>query len=98
MSNYIHEWDEEKNALLKDKFRICFEDVLIALQSGKLLSEEPHFNQKDYPHQKIYIVEINEYAYVVPFVIHNAKQSYFLKTIYPSRKHTKLFLTDRHND
>ncbi|MFT6157214.1 MAG: hypothetical protein ACI9I4_002131, partial [Neolewinella sp.] len=36
MSNYIHEWDEEKNALLKDKFRICFEDVLIALQSGKL--------------------------------------------------------------
>ncbi len=91
MSDYIHEWSEEKNAMLKSKFGVCFEDVLIALQNGKLLSEEPHFNQKDYPHQKIYIVEINEYAFVIPFVINNTKRSLFLKTIYPSRKHTKLF-------
>jgi hypothetical protein len=42
--------------------------------------------------QKIYIIEINNYAYVVPYVINEKRKEIFLKTVYPSRVFTKKYL------
>jgi hypothetical protein len=36
------------------------------------------------------VVEIENYAYIVPFVDHGDERT--LKTIFPSRKYTKLYL------
>jgi hypothetical protein len=47
-------------------------------------------NQKKYPGQKLYVIEIDRYAYIVPFV--ESEDSIFLKTIIPSRKATKKYL------
>lgn len=40
--------------------------------------------------QSIYIVEIDDYAYLVPFVVDG--DVHFLKTIIPSRKATRRYL------
>jgi hypothetical protein len=45
----------------------------------------PHHNPEKYPNQKILLVEINGYIYYVPFV--EGEDSYFLKSIIPSRKY-----------
>ena len=48
-----------------------------------------HPNQAKYFHQKIYVIEINGYGYMIPF----EKQGnvVILKTIYPSRKIIRLY-------
>jgi len=43
-----------------------------------------------FAHQKIFIVAINDYVYIVPFV--EDEDVLFLKTIVPSRKMTKKYL------
>ncbi len=86
----ILEWDEEKNRLLKEERGVCFEDVIVAFNENKILDVIKHPGKKKYPNQKIYIVEIDNYAYAVPFV--RDKDKIFLKTIIPSRKLTKKYL------
>lgn len=84
-------FNEEKNQLLKVTRKICFEDVIEALKFGQLLADINHPNQ-DRPKQRVYIVQINNYAYAVPYIINEQKKEIFLKTIYPSRVFTKLYL------
>lgn len=87
------DWDEEKNALLKIERGVGFEDVVSAIDEGNLLEVLNHHNSKKYPNQKIYVVKIEDYVYLVPFV--EDEEKHFLKTIYPSRKMTKKYLTER---
>jgi hypothetical protein len=47
-------------------------------------------NQQKHPHQKMYVVNINDYVYLAPFV--RDGDVAFLKTVFPSRKFTKLYL------
>lgn len=77
-----YQWDEDKNQLLKEQRGVSFEDVLDALENGKLLKVLE--GNGDYSHQKRYIVNINNYPYVVPYVEDEHKR--FLKTIFPNRK------------
>ena len=84
------DWNGEKNATLKTEREIGFEDVVIAISEGKLLDVLEHPNKKRYPGQKIFIVEIGRYAYLVPFVENH--QKVFLKTIIPSRKATRDYI------
>lgn len=42
------------------------------------------------------VIEINNYAYVVPYVEKEGK--IFLKTIFPSRKYTKRYLRKENQD
>ena len=85
------DWNSQKNNLLKVSRGIGFEDVVAAITDGHLLDTLEHPNARKYSHQKVYIVDINGYAYSVPFV-ENAEVC-FLKTIYPSRKYTKQYLS-----
>lgn len=84
------DWDKKKNERLKIERNISFEDAILAISEGKIFAVIDHPNKKHYSHQKIYIIAINDYAYLVPFVEDDEK--YFLKTIIPSRKMTKKYL------
>ncbi|MBI4050514.1 MAG: BrnT family toxin [Candidatus Doudnabacteria bacterium] len=87
------EWDAEKNARLKAERDVSFEEVVIAVSEGKLLDLLRHPNKKKYPGQRILVVEINNYAYLVPFI--EDEQRLFLKTIIPSRKATRDYIIKR---
>ena len=69
---------------------MSFEDVIAVLESGDVLDIIEHPNQEKYSHQKMYVVEIRGYAYLVPFV--KDKNKVFLKTIIPNRKAQKKYL------
>ena len=91
----IYSWNIEKNKELKKSRGICFEDIILAINDGKLLDIINHPNKQKFPNQKIFIVEYSNYAFLVPFV--EDKEKVFLKTIIPSRKMTKLYLGENRN-
>lgn len=86
----IFRWDTEKNELLARESGITFEEIVQKIESGAKVIETDHPNKKKYPNQKIMIVDVEGYAYLVPIVI--SENEYFLKTIIPSRKATKKYL------
>lgn len=87
------DWDPEKNEWLIQERDVSFEEVLIAIDEGYLLDIVEHPNKNTYPNQKVFIVQIEEYAYLVPFV--EDEEKIFLKTIIPSRKATKKYTKQR---
>ncbi|MDO8453193.1 MAG: toxin [Sulfurimonas sp.] len=66
---------------------VCFEDVILSLENGKLLNIVPHFNLEKYPNQMLFIITVFDYTYYVPFIEDDEKV--FLKNIIPSRKYHK---------
>jgi len=86
----IIRWNEEKNIKLKLIRNISFEDVEEAILNDSFYRIEMHPDQEKYPNQKKLFVEIEDYIYIVPFV--ENEDEIFFKTIYPSRKDTKLLL------
>ena len=87
-------WSPEKALVLRtDPKRqgVGFEECLIAIAEGRVLADLPHPNLK-FSHQRMYILNINNYAFVVPYVVN--KDGIFLKTVFPSRKHTAMYLRD----
>jgi len=89
----IYEFDPEKNAKLISLRGISFEEIISALGTDKLLDVVVHPNNIKYPHQKMYVIEHNNYAYLVPFVENGNK--IFLKTAFPNREATKYYLNNR---
>jgi len=84
-------WSTTKNEKLKTNRSICFEDVISAIESGGLLDDLEHTNSTRYPHQRVFVVLINNYVYGVPYVSND--NEIFLKTIYPSRKLTAVYFS-----
>jgi len=89
------DWDDEKNELLKRERGISFEEVVFHIEKGDVLDVIDHPNAAKYQSQKVYIVDIDGYAYLVPFVV--TQDVRFLKTIIPSRKMTRKYLYDDEN-
>jgi uncharacterized DUF497 family protein len=89
----IFRWDNDKNELLKQNRGVCFEQVILLLEKGAVLDTIEHPNQDKYPGQKIAVVVIDTYAYLVPYVEHN--EEIFLKTIIPSRKATNMYVREK---
>ena len=87
---YTYIYDEQKNLKLKEERGICFDDVITAISDGKILDIIPHHNSKEYPNQMILIIEINDYVYLAPYL--EEEDLLVLKTVFPSRKFTKLYL------
>lgn len=83
-------WSAEKNQQLMSDRGVSFENVLFALQSGGLLDDGPHPNKQEYPRQRLFVVRIDDYVWLVPYVENDSE--IFLKTIIPSRKATRKFL------
>lgn len=87
------DWNEKKNNLLKKKRNISFEAAVLAIAENRLLDVLEHHDKQKYPHQKLLVIEINNYAYIVPIV--ESEKTYFMKTIYPSRNATQKYLRNQ---
>ena len=85
----IFRWNAEKNEILSRERGITFEEIVQKIESGARVIETDHPNKKKYPNQKILIIDVEGYAYLVPCII--TKDEYFLKTIIPSRKATRKY-------
>lgn len=85
-----YKWDPQKNEKLKVDRGISFEQIVMHIERGDVLDIVAHPIQEKYPGQQIIVVEINEYAYLVPFV--ESSEGKFFKTIIPSRKATRDYL------
>ena len=79
-------WNPKKNELLKRERGIAFEEIAYLIESEQIIGIEENPGR---PNQKMYILEIENYAILVPFV-ENDKEI-FLKTAFPSRKYTKRY-------
>ena len=86
----MFEWDEGKNAKLKRDRDISFEEIAYIIKEGGLLDIIDHPNRKKYPNQKLLIINVNGYAWVVPTEKRGDKLR--LITAFPSRKYTKRYL------
>ena len=83
-------WNSTKNQQLITERGISFEDIVFYLQQGALLDDVEHPNSNKYPSQRVFVINIDDYAYLVPYV--ENRKEIFLKTVIPSRKATKLYL------
>ncbi|MEA1966812.1 MAG: BrnT family toxin [Thermodesulfobacteriota bacterium] len=79
-------WNAEKNEILKRKRGISFEEIAYLIESGQIIGIEKNPGRAN---QKLYILEIENYAVIVPFVEND--NEIFLKTAFPSRKFTKRY-------
>jgi hypothetical protein len=89
-------WAQDKNTQLRQERGGSFEEITVAVEAGRLLEIVPHPLPEKYPRQKIMVVEFAGYAYLVPFV--EEDDHFFLKTIIPSRKATRDFITKESDD
>lgn len=86
---YRFEYSEEKNLLLLESRGFNFEWAIENILSGNLVANIEHFK---YENQYLFLLKVGGYIYVVPYVKDERRKVYFLKTIYPSRKFTKIYL------
>ena len=89
-------WSSGKNETLKAERGVSFEEAVFHIDQGHLLDIMEHPNQRRYPGQRIFVVDIGGYAYLVPFV--ESESEIFLKTVIPSRKATETYLRRREAD
>lgn len=85
------DWSDAKNELLERSRGICFEDVLVHIQNGGIVDVIKHPKADRYPDQNIIVLNVDGYVWLVPYVKRNGLR--FLKTIIPSRKATKEYLS-----
>ena len=84
------EWSKEKSEWLRNKYDrkgIRFEECKKLIQARQVLDD---IDNPNYPHQRMFILEVRNYVYLVPYVEDDDK--IFLKTVYPSKKYTEIYL------
>ena len=82
------DWSTAKNQMLIEERGISFDRIVAAIEQGRVVDVFERPNQQRYPGQSIYAVEVDQYVYLVPFVL-GEDGNRFLKTIIPSRKATR---------
>ena len=68
---------------------VGFEERAVLIEAGQMLDsiDNPSGNRKG---QKAFVLDVNDYVYLVPYV--ENEEEIFLKTLYPSRKFTAIYL------
>ncbi len=84
-------WNNDKNEWLKSERNISFEEIIVAIVEHDKLIDVIQ-NTGKYRDQKVLVVEMENYIYLCPFIEND--NEIFLKTIYPSRKLTKIYLNE----
>lgn len=92
----LFRWNHGKNEELKTDRGISFEEIVLAIEAGGLLDVIRHPNSGKYPNQLVFVVALDNYVHMVPFV--EEADYYFLKTVIPSRKATRDYLLRRKRD
>ncbi len=80
-----------KNEQLMAERGICFEAVVVTIETGELFDVLEHPNQARYPGQRILGFRLNGYVHLVPYS--ESDDHLFLKTIIPSRRAQRLYTT-----
>ncbi len=83
-------WNLEKNERLKKERGLSFDEIVFYIEKGQLLDVVEHPNQEKYAGQRMFVINVKDYVYLVPFV--ENENEVFLKTIIPSRKATRQYL------
>jgi len=83
-------WSHEKNDALKAERQVSFEEIVLAIEANGLLDNLRHPNLAKYPNQSVFVVALDGYVYLVPYV--EEPNGFFLKTVIPSRKATRDYL------
>jgi len=83
-------WNSTKNQQLIVERGISFEDIVFYMQQGQLPDDIEHPNCGKFPEQRIFVIDVDNYVYLVPYV--EDRKEIFLKTVIPSRKATKQYL------
>jgi uncharacterized DUF497 family protein len=86
-------WNPTKNQQLIAERGISFEDIVFYIQQGQLLDDIEHPNRNKYPEQRIFVIDVDGYAHLVPYV--EDRNEIFLKTVIPSRKATQQYLGEK---
>ena len=86
-------WSPEKNQELIRERGVSFEDVVFFLLQGDILDNVKHPNPDKYPNQRIFVLSIDDYVHLVPYV--ESTEEIFLKTVIPSRKATREYLGEK---
>jgi len=86
----IFEWDKHKNRKLIRERGISFEVIVSNIEEGNVVAIA--LGKGKFSRQKQFLVAVNKYIYVVPFV--EEADKIFMKTIIPSRKMTKRYLLE----
>ena len=90
-------WDNQKNEKLKTERGISFEEIVFHIGQGDILDILEHPNQKRYGGQRLFVINVQGYVYLVPFK--ETRSEVVLKTINTSRKATKRYLSrDKNNE
>lgn len=94
----INEFDYsyEKNLKLKQERGITFDEIIELIRNGFVMDIIDHPNQEKYPFQRIYVLDIDEYIWLVPYIQNGNKA--FLKTAFPSRDKTKEYFEGKKNE
>ena len=79
-THYTLIWDPSKSEWLKRERGVSFEELI----QGRIVAIKEHPNRG---HQDVLLFEYRAYIWVAPCVARGSEL--FLKTLYPSRKHTK---------
>ena len=85
------DWDDLKNETLQRVRGVCLEDVLVCIRNGGVIDVIRHPDRDRYPSQSIIVLNMEGYVWLVPYV--KSRGVRFLKTIIPSRKATREYLT-----
>jgi uncharacterized DUF497 family protein len=83
-------WNHEKNEQLKRERGVSFEEVVFHIERGDILDIVEHPNRAKYGEQRMFVLCIENYAWLIPFV--ESAEEVFLKTAMPSRKATRRYL------
>jgi hypothetical protein len=83
-------WNRTKDEKLRATRGVSFVDVLASYYAGRILDDIVHPGADRYPGQRVMIVEIRDYAYLVPYM--ETDEAIYWKTIIPNRKMTRKYL------
>ena len=86
----VIEWSEEKAEWLKKERGIDMHEVSSIIASRDIIAIETVPNQEAHPDQKMFIISYHEYIHCVPYV-YDKCGNLFLKTVFPSRVHQKIY-------
>ena len=89
-------WSPLKNAELERERGVSFEAMAVAIADGGLLDILTHPTASRYPNQRVLVISHDGYVYLVPFV--EEDDFFFLKTVIPSRKATRDYLSRNVDD
>ncbi len=83
----------EKDAWLRRERSMSFDEIIHRIRLRNIIAKGKSRNSSKYPTQEVFVVEIDDYCWTVPYIANN--KEIFLKTAFPDRKINKKMIKMR---